>query len=74
MPSPLGLSRKSGAALAVHVTAILQPSSTGWLDFAKTNGTIARAVALGMMSSGLLAQIAAVPEYVRAAILVSQDT
>lgn len=64
MPSPLVLSQKSGAALAVHVTASLQPSSTGWLGFAETNGTVARAVALGMMSSGLLAQIAAVSEYV----------
>lgn len=64
MPSPLGLSQKAGAALAVHVTAILQPSSTGWLDFAETNGTVARAVALGMTSSELLAQIAAVSEYV----------
>ncbi|WP_426411913.1 hypothetical protein [Bradyrhizobium ganzhouense] len=39
------------------VTAILQPSNTGWL-YAETNGTVARAVALGMMSSGRLAQIA----------------
>lgn len=59
--------------LAVHVTAILQPSNTGWL-YAEMNGTVARAVALGMISSGLLAQIAAVSEYVRAAILVSHDT
>ncbi|MFB6463950.1 hypothetical protein [Bradyrhizobium tunisiense] len=43
--------------LPVHVTAILQPSNTGWL-YAETNGTVARAVAFGMMSSGLLAQIA----------------
>ncbi|MHB0772963.1 hypothetical protein ACYCVF_31595 [Bradyrhizobium sp. 1.29L] len=41
--------------LPVHVTASLQPSSTGWLE---TNGTVARAVVLGMMSSGSLAQIA----------------
>ncbi|WP_234684983.1 hypothetical protein [Bradyrhizobium monzae] len=43
--------------LPVHVTAILQPSNTGWL-FAEANGTVARAVALGMISSGRLAQIA----------------
>jgi hypothetical protein len=43
--------------LPVHVTTILQPSNTGWL-YAETNGTVARAVALGMMSSGRLAQIA----------------
>lgn len=67
------MSQKSGAALPVHVTAILQPSNTGWLC-AEMNGTVAKAVALGMISSGLLAQIAAVSEYVRAAILVSHDT
>lgn len=60
--------------LPVHITAILQPSNTGWLYFAETNGAIARAVALGMISSGLLAQIATLSEYVRAAILVSHDT
>lgn len=59
--------------LPVHVTAILQPSNTGWL-YAEMNGTVAKAVAPGMISSGLLAQIAAVSEYVRAAILVSHDT
>ncbi|MHC4044739.1 hypothetical protein [Bradyrhizobium sp. 23AC] len=43
--------------LPVHVTAILQPSNTGWL-YAETNGTVAGAVALGMMSPERLAQIA----------------
>lgn len=55
------------------VTAILQPSNTGCLYFAKTNGTVGSAVALGIMSPGFLAQIATVSEYVRAAILVSHD-
>lgn len=50
--------------LPVHVTAILQPSNTGWLYFAETNGTVGRAVALGIMSSRFQAQIATVSEYV----------